>query len=263
MSPPAELADRAQLLRQLHRPGDPVILLNAWDVASARTFVDAGAPALATTSGGIAAVHGYPDGEQIPPELMLEHVGRIAAAVDVPVTADLESGYGLEAEELVGRILEAGAVGLNLEDSDHRGQQPLAPAEVHAERLASIRRAAQQAGVQLVLNARIDVFVRQVGSDEEQLADALRRAELYREAGADCVYPIMLVDEQAIARFVRETEAPVNIYLRPGAPSLERLASLGVARITVGTALHRAAQGWLRTAASALLAGRTDPLEMG
>lgn len=250
----------ADRLRALHRPGAPLFLLNAWDVASARTIAASGAAALATTSGGIAAAYGYADGEQIPPSLMFEAISRMAAAVEVPLSADIESGYGLPPADLVARVLETGAVGVNIEDSDHQSDHVVVAAERQAERLAAIKDALRTLGADLVLNARIDVFLRKLGTESEQLEEALRRAKLYADAGADCLYPIMLVDEDAIRRLCVEAEAPVNIYLRPGAPSPARLAQLGVARISVGTALHRAAEGWLSRAAAALLEGDPTPL---
>jgi 2-methylisocitrate lyase-like PEP mutase family enzyme len=235
------------------------MLLNAWDASGAREMAAAGAAAIATTSGGVALAHGYADGEQTPPQVMFDAIGQIAAAVDVPVTADVESGYGLAADALVERVLAAGAVGMNLEDTDHAGGQGLVAAELQAERLANVKQSARSAGVEIVLNARVDVFVRRLGTPEEQLEEAVRRTRLYTEAGADCVYPIILAEEAAIERLVGEARA-LNIYLRPGAPPPSRLAELGVARISVGTALHRAAGRWLSRAAKALLEGDPSPL---
>jgi len=217
----------AAALRALHVPGDPLVLPNAWDAATARLVRDAGFPAVATTSWGVADALGYEDGERTPADEMLAAVARIARAVDVPVTADLEAGYGLEPGELARRLTGAGAVGLNLEDTDHANHPALQPVEEQARRIAAVK-----AGADLVLNARIDVHIRG-GATEEALA----RARAYRDAGADCVYPIGVADEATIAAFV-ETGIPVNILLRPGAPSIERLAELGVARISLGHFLH-------------------------
>jgi 2-methylisocitrate lyase-like PEP mutase family enzyme len=253
---PAILAERAARLRALHVPGTPLLLANAWDVASARVIAAANFPAIATTSGGVAAALGYRDGENIPAEMMFAAVARMAVAVDVPVSADLEGGYGLEPDDLVERLLRSGAVGLNIEDTDHAvGGTTLVDADVQAGRLAAIKEAASRAGVPVVLNARIDVFVRGGAAPPDTLLEeGLRRARRYAAAGADCVYPIMLADEGAIARFSAESSVAVNIYLRPGAPSAARLAELGVARISTGTALHRATMHWLEQTVAALRA---------
>jgi len=226
----------AAALRALHVPGDPLVLPNAWDAATARLVRDAGFPAVATTSSGVAEALGYEDGERTPAEEMLAAVARIARAVDVPVTADLEAGYGLEPGELARRLVAAGAVGLNLEDTDHANHPALQPVDEQARRIMAVK-----AGADVVLNARIDVHIRG-GSTE----DALARAHAYREAGADCVYPIGVADEATIAAFV-DTGAPVNILLRPGAPPIARLAELGVARVSLGHFLHAEMMEALRT----------------
>ena len=236
-----ELAARADRLRELHAGPGVLVLPNAWDVASARAFESAGFPAVATTSGGVAEALGHRDGEQAPVDEVLAAVRRICGAVSVPVTADLEGGYGLEPEDLVEGLLAAGAVGLNLEDTDHRGAAPLVDVEVQARRLGAVTEAARRRGVDVVLNARVDVHLRQVGAEEERLPEAVRRGRRYREAGADCLYPIAVVDEPTIRAFVEETGAPVNVLLRPGAPPVSRLAELGVARATFGSALMRTA----------------------
>jgi 2-methylisocitrate lyase-like PEP mutase family enzyme len=217
----------AEALRALHVPGDPLILPNAWDAATAKLVVEAGFPAVATTSSGVAEALGYEDGQKTPPDEMFAAVARITRAVDVPVTADLEAGYGLDRWTLANRVVESGAAGLNLEDTDHPNRPALVPVEEQMARIAGIKATAD-----LVVNARIDVHLR--GGDTDA---ALLRARCYRDAGADCLYPIGVSDEATIARFV-EIGVPVNILLRPGAPSIERLAELGVARISLGGGLH-------------------------
>jgi len=236
----ARLAAHAERLRALHRGPQPLLLPNAWDVASARVVAEAGFPAVATTSSGVAASLGYPDGEQAPAEEMLAAVARIARVVDLPLTADIEAGYGLGAEELVARLLAAGAVGCNLEDSDHAAGTLVEPAR-QAERLAAVRRAAQALGVGVVLNARVDVFLRQLGDPSTRAAEAVRRGRLYLEAGADCVFPILIAEESDIAAVVAGVPGPVNVLAMPTGPSLERLRALGVARVSFGGRLHRAA----------------------
>jgi 2-methylisocitrate lyase-like PEP mutase family enzyme len=240
-----DLVAMAERLRALHAAPGVLVLPNAWDAASARAFADAdsdgGFPAIATTSAGVVEALGHRDGEQAPVDEVLAAVGRICRAVPVPVTADLEGGYGLAPDDLVEGMLEAGAVGLNLEDTDHRGPGPLVDADVQAGRLAAVKEAARRQGVDIVLNARVDVHVRQVGPEDERLAEAVRRGRLYREAGADCLYPIAVADEPTIRALVEETGAPINVLLRPGVPPVSRLAELGVVRATFGSGLMRAA----------------------
>jgi 2-methylisocitrate lyase-like PEP mutase family enzyme len=221
---------RSELLRSLHVPGDPLVLPNAWDVASARAVVAAGFPVVATTSAGVAAVLGYEDHEGAPGEEMLGAAARIVNAVDVPVTVDAEAGYGLEPAELVAELQRIGAAGCNLEDTDHAGGE-LRDSSAHADWLRAVRGASSD----LVINARIDVFLRGAG----ELTEALERAELYFEAGADCVYPIALADRDGIAEFVSGAGGPVNILASPRAPSIDDLAELGVARVSYGSLLYR------------------------
>lgn len=236
----ARLAALADRLRALHGGPDLLVLPNAWDVASARAFAELDVPAVATTSAGVAESLGHVDGEAAPVDAMLDAVRRIAAAIgDRPLSADVESGYGLTPTELVERLLDAGAVGLNLEDSDHPAGG-LRPAEEQAERVAAVKAAGRAAGVDLVLNARVDVFIREIGAAEDRMREGLRRARLYAAAGADCIYPIWLADPDGIATFVAGVDRPVNIYARAAAPAIPRLGELGVRRVTFGTELFRA-----------------------
>ena len=222
-------------LRALHVPGDPLVLPNAWDAATARLVQEAGFPVVATTSAGVAEARGYADREVTPAGEMLAAVERIARAVAIPVTADLEGGYGLEPRELARRARAAGASGLNFEDTDHGRFPSLHAVDVQAERIAALKGAAD-----LVVNARVDAFIR--GGDVEE---ALARAASYRDAGADCVYPIGITDERAIARFVA-LGVPVNVLLSPGAPAISRLRELGVARISLGEYLYADAMDFVR-----------------
>jgi 2-methylisocitrate lyase-like PEP mutase family enzyme len=235
------VATKATALRALHAGPQMLVLPNAWDAASARTFEAAGFGAIATTSGGVAAALGYQDHEGAPVGEMLAAAARIAAAVAVPVTVDFEAGYEMEPREVAQRLIAIGAAGLNLEDSDHHGGAVLVEAEWQAERLATLKAAAGAAGVDLFLNARVDVFLHRVGSSEEQLEEGLRRARLYRQAGADCIYPITLSDEAMLSTFV-ETVQVVNINVRRGGPlSLERAAALGLRRVSYATSIFREA----------------------
>ncbi len=238
------LQSRCDLLRSLHRRGVPLLLPNAWDVATARAVVAAGFPVVATTSGGVAATLGYEDHEGAPADEMLAAAARISRGVEVPVTVDAEAGYGMDPAELVAALRDAGAAGCNLEDSDHAAGGLRDP-DRHAEWLRAVREAASEDGYPLVLNARVDVFVGPffAGAGPETLAElvpeALRRANAYLEAGADCVYPIGLWETGALRRFVSEVRGPVNVIRVPQTPSLAELAALGVARVSWATLLHR------------------------
>jgi 2-methylisocitrate lyase-like PEP mutase family enzyme len=229
------LAERADVLRRLHAGPRPLVLPNAWDVASARLVVKAGFPVVATSSGAVTATLGYEDNDSMPVDEAFGVIARITRSVSVPVTADVEAGYGLSPGDLVERLLEAGAVGCNLEDTDHHRGAGLVDAGEHAERLRAVRHAATEAGVDVVLNARVDVLRRE-GDRRELFEEAVRRARLYLEAGADCVFPIRLADDALIGEFVRRVEGPVNI-VAAGAPPLARLAELGVARVSFAGSL--------------------------
>lgn len=239
----SELQQRCELLRSLHRPGAPLLLPNVWDVATARAVLAAGYPVVATTSGGIAATLGYQDFEDAPAAEMLAAAGRIARAVDAPVTVDAESGYGMEPADLVAALRSAGAAGCNLEDTDHRAGGLRDPGR-QAAWLAAVRQAASESGYPLVVNARIDVFVAPffAGAGPEAQAElvpeAVERANAYLEAGADCVYPIVLWEQDALRQFVSQVHGPVNVLRLPQAPSVDELAALGVARVSWGTFLH-------------------------
>ncbi|HVW41510.1 MAG TPA: isocitrate lyase/phosphoenolpyruvate mutase family protein [Amycolatopsis sp.] len=227
----------AARLRALHVPGDPLVLPNAWDADTARLVEEAGFPAVATSSVAVAAALGYPDGEQAPVEEMFAAAARIARAVSVPVTVDCESGYGLPPREFVDRLLATGAVGCNLEDTDHAAGA-LRPASEQAGRLAAVREAA---GDGLVVNARIDVFLR-AEDQRSVLPEAIARARAYLDAGADCVYPILVRSPDVLADFVDAVRpAAVNGNRLPDTD----LAGLGVARISLGGGLWQATRSWL------------------
>ena len=211
------------------------MLANAWDAVTAKNVEKAGFPAVATTSAGVALALGYEDHQRTPPDEMFDAVGRIAGAVEVPVTADLEGGYGLPAGELVERMLDAGVVGLNFEDTDYAsGGSSMVDGKAQAARIAELRDAGRTAGVEIVINARTDAYVRAL---DDPLAISLERGRLYLDAGADCIYPIAAKDEDEIARLASELGGSVNALYVPGAPDIPRLAELGVARISVGAGL--------------------------
>jgi 2-methylisocitrate lyase-like PEP mutase family enzyme len=236
---PGELERRCDLLRSLHVPGAPLVLPNAWDVASAKAVVAAGFPVVATTSGGVAAALGYEDHEGAPGEEMLAVAARIGRSVEVPVTVDAEAGYGMEPADLVAALKGVGAAGCNLEDTDHAAGSLRDPAQ-HAAWLHGIREAGSEQGYGLVINARIDVFLANLGEGAQRdlVPEALERARAYLEAGADCVYPIVLWEAPALADFVAAAGGPVNVLAIPQAPSLPELAELGAARISYGGLLH-------------------------
>jgi 2-methylisocitrate lyase-like PEP mutase family enzyme len=233
------LARLAGRLAELHHGDRPLVLPNAWDAASARAVERAGFGAVATSSGALVRSLGYEDGSLAPAPEVFDAVGRIARSVALPVTADLEDGYGLPADELVARMLSAGVVGANLEDSDHRGTEPLVPIRDQAARLSAVRDAARGAGVDLVINARVDVFLRAVGSPQERLERALERCRAYLAAGATCVYPITAADDETVAALVERAGGPVNVMARPDPADVDRLTRLGVARISFGSGLAR------------------------
>ncbi|MBE1574697.1 isocitrate lyase/phosphoenolpyruvate mutase family protein [Amycolatopsis roodepoortensis] len=236
----------AETLRALHS-GEMLVLPNVWDAASAEVVAEAGFPAIATASAAVSAMLGYPDGEGAPWQEMFAAAGRVARAVSLPVTVDAEAGYGLAPREFVDRLLETGAVGCNLEDTDHRTGE-LIDADEHAQRLADIRSASTEAGVPIVINARVDAFLGDRGIPErERLAEAIRRGRLYRDAGADCVYPIGVRRRADIAALVTELACPVNGNVGEEL-DLAALREIGVARVSYGPRFYFAALAGFRTA---------------
>lgn len=250
----ADLKAQAERLRGLHQlpGGEMLVLPNVWDAASARVVAEAGFPAVATASAAISAMLGHPDGEGAPWQEMFAAAGRVARVVSVPVTVDAERGYGLRPRELVDRLLDIGAVGCNLEDTDHRAGG-LVDAAAHADWLAQVRSAAEDAEVPIVINARLDAFLPDSGIPApDQVAEALRRGRLYREAGADCLYPIGVRDYDVLAQLVAGLPAPVNGNTGEQL-DLGRLRTLGVARVSYGPRFYRAAMADLETAVRGLL----------
>jgi 2-methylisocitrate lyase-like PEP mutase family enzyme len=217
-------------LRALHHGNDMLVLPNVWDAGTALAVQQAGFSAVATTSGGVARARGYEDGEQMPADVAFAAVAEMTRPLAIPLTADMESGYGLDPAEFVQRLGAAGAAGCNYEDTDHATGE-LRDADEQAQRIAGLR----QADADVVINARVDTFVRH---HPDAMAEGVRRARLYLDAGADCVYPITLSDEAMIGQFVQAVSAPVNIYWHSKAPSLDRLRALGVRRVTFGSGLH-------------------------
>jgi len=244
-----ELRDKAEALRRLHAGPRVLVLANAWDAASARLIEAAGAPAIASSSAGVAFALGYPDGQRIARAEMLDMIRRIARVVRVPVSADVEAGYGTTAQaaaETARGVVAAGAVGMNLEDAD---EGRLLPLEVQVERVRAARAAGESAGVPLVINARTDVFGTDDFPSAQRPAEAVRRANAYLAAGADCAFVPFVTDRDLIGRLAREIKGPLNVLATPDSLPVAELERLGVRRVSVGGGLARAAYGRARRVA--------------
>ena len=226
----------AETFHRLHRAGDPLILFNAWDAASAKAIAKT-SPAIATSSGAVASALGYADGENVPLDMVTGLVSRITAAVSVPVSIDLEAGYGDTpdaAAQSASKILEAGAIGINIEDGLSGGRRQLVSPERHAAKIKAVREAAQKLGINLFINARTDPFLLKFGSPDQCLDEAASRARVYADAGADGIFVPGLTDLALIAKFVQLTPLPVNIMVTQGVPAIPDLARIGVRRVSLG-----------------------------
>jgi len=244
-----ELARRAATLLALHQPGRPVVLPTVWDAWSARVAVAAGFEGLTVGSHPAADSIGRADGEQMAFTELTDRVSQITGAVDVPVSVDVESGYALNPATLIGGLLAAGAVGLNIEDTVHSEGGRLRSAEEHAELVGRLRQAADASGVHVVVNARTDVFRQQVGPAEERVDLAVERMRRCADAGADSLYPVGFHDEETLTRLTRSLPLPVNAIARPDVDDLGMYARAGAGRITFGPlwqmALARVSSEWL------------------
>ena len=239
--------EKAERLRQLHAGPDVLVLVNVWDAASARIVEASGFPAIATTSAGIANALGYADGQQIGCDEMLAAIARIARSVEVPVTADFEAGYADEPEEVkrnVLRLIEAGAVGLNLEDG--QGEVTLLDETRQLEKILAVQEAAREAGVPLVLNARTDAWLLHGEVPFDRWTEGLRRVQRYRSAGADCIFTPGLRALESIRTLLHESPGALNILAMAGTPAVAALKSAGVRRVSLGSGPARAAMGLLR-----------------
>ena len=235
------MTDNAELLRALHRGPDILVLPNAWDAISARIFEAEGFPAVATTSAGVANALGYSDGGAVPPNEMIAAIARITRAVKVPVTADIEHAYGATPSavaDVVRRVIAAGAVGINIEDIVP-GATQLEDIRLQADKVTTIAKAAQTAGVKVVINARTDVFLREIGPPEGRTGLAIERGKAFIAAGADCVFVPFAKDPETIRALVQGI-GRINILAVKGVPSISELQELGVARVSVGSGPHRA-----------------------
>jgi 2-methylisocitrate lyase-like PEP mutase family enzyme len=242
-------AEKAARLRKLHAGPRILALPNAWDVASARILEEAGYPAIATSSAAIAFSLGHPDGQRISRDEMLEIVARIAHAVRVPVTADMESGYGTTVKDMVETakaVIASGAIGMNLEDVTGDDESSHVDLALQVEKIRAIRETASSAGVPLVLNARTDIYLMPIGEAATRFERTVERLRAYHQAGADCVFAPGVSSRDTIAALVKAVAAPLNILISAGCPSLAELEKMGVARVSAGSAVMRATLGLVR-----------------
>lgn len=254
---------KAEAFRRLHDRARLLVLPNAWDAMSARIFEAAGFSAIATTSAGVSYSVGYPDGELLPRDEMIAAVARIARCVNVPVTADMESGFARSPDDIaetVHLIIEAGAVGLNLEDTVHGAGRTLYEIPDAIDRIRAARHAATAAGVPIVINARTDVYLLGIGEKSTRFDHAVGRLNAYRAAGADCLYAMGYFDAATIGRLVKAVNGPLNVMGLPGTPPVAELERLGVARVSTASGPTRVAMTATRRAADELM--RTGSFEV-
>ncbi|HVH14703.1 MAG TPA: isocitrate lyase/phosphoenolpyruvate mutase family protein [Candidatus Angelobacter sp.] len=247
--------DKARDFRALHHGKRILILPNAWDVPSARIFENEGFPAVATSSAGLMVSLGYPDGEVIDRDEFLSAIRRIGRVLSVPFSVDIVAGFGRTTKEVlitVKAILKAGGVGINIEDFAHATKK-LDPIEREVENVRAIRKLGDTVGIPLVVNARTDALRFGLGDEDAKFQEAVRRSIAYRDAGADCVYPMGLTEAALIGRFVKELDFPVNVMVRKGLPTVSELDRLGVARVSFGPGASYAALGLLKRAAKEVL----------
>jgi 2-methylisocitrate lyase-like PEP mutase family enzyme len=234
------LEERANALLALHVPGDPVILPTIWDAWSAKLAVDAGFAALTVGSHPVADSVGKADGEGMSFDDLIDRVGQITGAVDVPISVDVESGYGEAPQRIIEGLLSVGAVGLNIEDTVHKEGKRLRTPEEHAALVGELRKAADAAGVHIVLNARTDLFLRKDGDDADRVERAVARLKLTAEAGADSLYPVGRHDAETLKRLASELPLPINAIALPDQDDPASFGPLGVGRISFGPFLQSA-----------------------
>ncbi len=250
------LQAKAETFKALHQKQDLFILPNAWDAASARVFEKAGFSAIGTTSAGIAASLGYPDGQQIPVREMMDAIKRIVSAVNLPVTADIEAGYSQEIEKVLEVVREAmamGVVGLNIEDSTGIKESPILDIPSQVAKIRAIRNMVSSAKKTLVINARIDLFYLGLYDTERATQETIERAHAYLQAGADCIFIFGVTDKAVLSRFVKAIPGPVNLLAGPGMPSVSELRLMGVRRLSLGSGAMRATLGTLEQISTELL----------
>ncbi len=253
-------AEKAERFRKLHHGPRMLLLPNAWDVASARILEECGHPAIATSSAAVAYSLGYPDGQRISRGEMLDVVGRIARAVRIPVTADLEAGYGTTPKDMADTVkaaIEAGAIGMNLEDVTGDDESSHVALPLQVEKIRAIREMAKSIGVPFVLNARTDTYLMPIGPEAARFERTVERLRTYRGAGADCLFAPGLYDRETIAKLVKAVEAPINILANPACPPMAELERIGVARVSAGSGIMRAAMGAVQRVAKEMLEARS------
>lgn len=244
-----ELAAR---FREMHSAAPMLVLPNVWDVASARVIELVGFPAIATTSAGVAMALGYRDGQRMSRDLMIDAIARITRVTTSPVTADIEAGYGAtipEVVETVKAVIATGAVGFNIEDSRPIGGVSLVDVGYQVELIAALRELATALDIPFVINARVDVYLKEIGEPESRFEQTVRRANAYLQAGANCIYPIGVLSGDTIAQLVKAIDGPINIMGGPQQPPLAELERYGVARVSLASRLFYAMLGYLRAVA--------------
>jgi len=250
-----EQGRKAEALRKLHQGPRTLVLPNVWDVASARIVEELGYPALATSSAGVAFALGYPDGQRITRDEMLGVVSRIARAVRIPVTADMEAAYGTTIDDMAGTataLVAAGAVGLNLEDVTSDTEESQVELGLQVKKIRAIKDTSAKLGVPLVINARTDVYLMPIGPEATRFERTVERLRAYRDGGADCVFVPGVVDGNIIEKLVKALNAPLNILASAGCPAIKDLEKIGVARVSVGSGMMRATLGLVRRIAKEL-----------
>jgi 2-methylisocitrate lyase-like PEP mutase family enzyme len=253
-------AEKAEKFRKLHRGPRLLLLPNAWDVASARILEECGHPAIATSSAAVAYSLGYADGQRISRGEMLEVAGRIARAANIPVTADLEAGYGTTPKDMADTVkaaIAAGIIGMNLEDVTGDDESSLVDLPLQMEKIRAIREAASSAGVPFVLNARTDIYLMPIGPQATRFDRTVERLRAYREAGADCLFAPGVHDLETIQKLVKAIEAPLNILANPACPPIAEMEKIGVARVSAGSSIMRAAMGLVQRIGKEMLEARS------
>src|SRR5689334_20621337 len=253
-------AQKAEQFRKLHHGPRLLFLPNAWDVVSARILEECGHPAVATSSAAVAFSLGYPDGQRISRDEMLEVAGRIARAVEIPVTADLEAGYGTTVKDMVETVkaaISAGVVGMNLEDVTGDDESSLVDLPLQVDKIRAICETAKSLGIPFVLNARTDIYLMPIGPEATRFERTVERLRAYRDAGADCLFAPGLYDTETIARLVKALDAPLNILANPACPPIPDLEKMGVARLSAGSGVMRASMGLVRRIAKEMLESRS------
>jgi len=253
-------AQKAEQFRKLHHGPRLLFLPNAWDVVSARILEECGHPAIATSSAAVAFSLGYPDGQHISRDEMLEVAGRIARAVEIPVTADLEAGYGTTVKDMVETVkaaIAAGVIGMNLEDITGDDESSFVDLPLQVEKIRAICETAKSLGVSFVLNARTDIYLMPIGPESTRFERTVERLRAYRDAGATCLFAPGLYHRETIAKLVKAVEAPINILANPACPPIAELENIGVARVSAGSGIMRAALGLVRRIGKDMLESRS------